>query len=268
MLNNRRCEIIAEIGINHSGNMDMAKRMVEEAIVAGADVAKFQLYKPEDILKPGWFTPEDWFAIQESELTRRQVSNLFGFCEGLGIEFMASAFDLERLGWLEDIGVRRHKIASRSVFDAEYVRAVKATGKPLIISMGWLLDSDGWGVDERLRETYETQRPEIPSGVVNSLLTGCADRTKLLYCVSKYPTSLRELRYFPKRFNMYDGFSDHTPGLTAAKVAIARGARIVEKHFTLDPSAPGPDHACSMTPAELRELARFRDEYHEMGGAE
>jgi len=268
MEGNRRCEIIAEIGINHGGDMNRAKAMIEMATAAGADVAKFQLYKPEKILRPSWFTPADWAAILESELKQEQAWTLFEHCGKCGIEFLASAFDLERLHWLEEFEVKRHKIASRSVFDAEYVRAVKATGKPLLISMGWLLDAEGYGVDERLRGTYEECKAAVtvPMYALNSLLGGSAERTKLLYCVSKYPTVLSELRYFPRKYNVYDGFSDHTRGITAAKVAIARGARVVEKHFTLDPTAPGPDQECSMTPAELAQLVRFRDECQEIEG--
>lgn len=257
-----RCEVVVEIGINHNGNMERARSMVALAAASGADVAKFQLYDPERLLKREWFSADDWKGILASELSFEQVRMLHDCCAAHHIEFMASAFDLERLRWLERLGVRRHKIASRSVFDRGYVEAVKATGKPLVISMGWLLDGEGYGVDERLLEDYrEKRRKGWP-------IEGMENET-LLYCISKYPTALGDLKYFPSEFGndgkaVFQGFSDHTAGITAACVAIARGALMVEKHFTLNKALPGPDHAGSMTPDELRALCLFRDEYQEM----
>jgi len=258
----RRCEIIAEVGINHNGNMETAQQMIRQAAAQGADVIKFQLYKPVKLLKPGWFSAEDWAAILASELTEDMLLFLYGQCQDLGIEFMASAFDTERLSWLEKLGVKRHKIASRSVYDEEYVERVKATGKPVLVSMGWAMDLEGFGVDERVREDFEKRRKgQLPIATINRVMYGAGERVRLLYCISKYPTELNELKDFPQNYSFYDGFSDHTQGLTAAKAAIARGARVIEKHFTLDPQAPGPDQVASMTPAELGELVRFRDEY-------
>jgi N-acetylneuraminate synthase/N,N'-diacetyllegionaminate synthase len=256
---NHRCEIVAEIGINFQGDLALAHRMIKAVKRAGADAAKFQLYDPKTLLKPSYFSADDWSMILQSELTFDVVMSLWEMCGAERIEFLASAFDLERLDWLERLNVKRHKIASRSVYDKEYVHAVKATKKQMIVSGGWLMSEDGVGVDDRLIDVYNDKR-EVTVFALNRIMEGAGDRVRLLYCVSKYPTRLTELRGFPKRYDFYDGFSDHTSGMTAAKMAIARGARIVEKHVTYDKRAAGPDHAGSATFRELADLCRFRDE--------
>ncbi|QCO00400.1 hypothetical protein D3093_34720 (plasmid) [Azospirillum argentinense] len=225
-------EIIAEIGQNHNGDMDLALRLIDEAKSAGADVAKFQVYDARALFsKEG----NPWFDYNcRTELSRRDVETLARRCEEVSIEFMASVFDVERVAWLEEVSVRRYKIASRSVRDTALVEAVAATGKRLIVSLGM------WG---------EADFPafHVPGGV------------DFLYCIAQYPAPLESLRLERIDFSRYAGFSDHSIGTVAAKVACARGARILEKHFTADRSLYGPDHMGSMTPDELAELARFRD---------
>jgi len=254
-----RPEIICEIGINFQGDMGLAWKMIKKAKEAGADCAKFQLYDPEDILKPTWFSNVDWQAIKASKLSFAQVLLLNSCCINEGIEFMASAFDLNRLNWLEDLYVKRHKIASRSIFDEEYVRAVQKTGKPYIVSMGWL-DEDN--VDVRLHSLWlEKTGKENWFDVIKRLGFKTHD-VKFLYCVSKYPSALSDLKNFPLTYHddYNDGFSDHTPGVTAAIVALSRGAQIIEKHVTLDKDLPGPDHAGSITFDELKQICDFRDQ--------
>ena len=230
-------EIIAEIGQNHNGDMEIARRLIREAKACGADVAKFQVYDARALF-PQENNP--WFDYNcTTELSRGQVDELAEECERAGIEFMASVFDTERVAWLEEVGVRRYKIASRSVYDRELLEALAATGKPLIISLGM------WDGDEF---------PEMPAPVP----------VEFLYCVSKYPTQLADVHLASVDFDLYAGFSDHTIGLTAPVAAFARGARIVEKHFTLDKAMYGPDHAGSMTPDELRELHRIRTELQQL----
>ena len=225
-------EIIAEIGQNHNGDMELARRLIAEAKAAGAGVAKFQVYSARDLFpKVG----NEWFDYNcRTELSRADVEMLASECRKHDIEFMASVFDVERVGWLESVGVRRYKIASRSVRDRALVEAVAATGKPVIVSLGM------WN---------EPSFPEFdaPGGV------------EYLYCVSKYPTELADLHFAEIDFKLYLGFSDHTIGVDAAIIALSRGARVIEKHFTLDQQMYGPDHSGSMTPSELAALSRFRD---------
>jgi N-acetylneuraminate synthase/N,N'-diacetyllegionaminate synthase len=150
---------------------------------------------------------------------------------------MASVFDVERIAWLEAVGMRRYKIASRSINDTELIAAVAATGKPIIASLGW------W---------KESQFPRIE-----------ASRVDFLHCVAKYPAPLDELALGSVDFDRYAGFSDHSIGTTAACSAFVLGARILEKHMTLDKNAYGPDHACSMTPQELGAIHSFRSEWEQ-----
>jgi sialic acid synthase SpsE len=225
-------EIIAEIGQNHNGDMALAKKLIAEASDAGASAAKFQVYDARAL-----FPKEDneWFDYNcRTELSRADVEALANECERAGIEFMASVFDLERIAWLEAVGMKRYKIASRSISDKPLIDAVAATGKRMLVSLGH------W---------KEKQFPSMsaPGGI------------DFLYCISKYPTPLDELHLAGIDFTKYGGFSDHTIGIDAPMVALARGARIIEKHFTLDKEMYGPDHSGSMSPQELAALASFKN---------
>lgn len=226
-------EIIAEIGQNHNGDMALARQLIHSAKENGADVAKFQLYDARALFpKEG----NEWFDYNcKTELSRDQIGELADECRRAGIEFMASVFDVERIAWLEEVGVKRHKIASRSIRDVALIEALVATGKPLLVSLGmW----DGAGF------------PEIKN----------AQDVGFLYCVSKYPTPLSDLHFSRVDFDAYAGFSDHTIGINASIAAMARGARVLEKHFTLDKAMYGPDHAGSMMPDELAAINAFRND--------
>jgi len=228
-----RTEIIAEIGQNHNGDMDLAKKLIHECKRAGADVAKFQLYDARSLFpKEG----NEWFDYNcKTELSRDQIRMLAQECDRAGIEFMASVFDIERIAWLEDVGMKRYKIASRSIFENDLIGAVAATGKPMLVSLG------KWG---------RSGLPDIKaSGGVH-----------YLYCIAKYPPELSEVHLKKADFDVYAGFSDHTIGTAAAIAAMARGARVIEKHFTLDKSMYGPDHTGSATPQELAQMCAFRDD--------
>jgi N-acetylneuraminate synthase/N,N'-diacetyllegionaminate synthase len=223
--------IIAEIGQNHNGDMAIAKKLIHLASEKGADIAKFQLYDVDKI-----FTPDfEWYNEgKEAQLTKEQAFYLVNECDEDGIEFMASVFDLERFGWTEEIGMKRYKIASRSIYDGELINAIASTGKDMIVSLG-MWEGEGF--------------PVIKT----------SGRMDYLYCVSKYPTMPEDLDFLSVDFNNYSGFSDHTIGVEAPLVAMSRGARIIEKHFTLDKNMHGPDHALSMEPDELELLVNYAD---------
>ena len=174
--------------------------------LSGAGVAKFQVYSARDLFpKEG----NEWFDYNcKTELSRADIEMLARECHDQGIEFMASVFDVERVSWLEAVGVRRYKIASRSVRDRALIEAVAETGKPVIVSLGM------W--DEPSFPKFDA-----PGGV------------GYLYCVSKYPTDLADLSFAEVDFERYVGFSDHTIGVDAAMIAFSRGARIIEKHLRL-----------------------------------
>lgn len=226
-------EIIAEIGQNHNGDMELAKKMIWQAKEAGADVAKFQLYEACKLFTP---SPDyEWFDYNcKTELSREQAAMLAEECQKAEIEFMASVFDAERLIWLEELGVKRHKVASRTVQgDPELVESIYATGKPVLMSLGM------WDADHL---------PHTPDD----------SRTFFLHCISKYPTPLEDVHLEAVDFMVFAGFSDHTIGTASPIAAMARGAQIIEKHFTLNKQMEGPDHLCSATVEEFAQLNEFR----------
>ena len=246
-----KCEIISEIGINHNGNLGIAKELILQSKNAGADVAKFQLYDPEKLLDERQFSKDDWDAIVNSKLDFSEVRELKNLCDQINIEFLASAFDEERLTWLEDLNVKRHKIASRSLYNKKYVKAVIETKKPLIASFGYYDPNKENYIDTMNRLDWNNYPESI----------------SLLYCISDYPTRLEDLNFNFMMIggsHLYDGFSDHTIGITASCVAMTLGAKIIEKHFTYDKNAIGPDHKCSMDFKELKALCKFRDDLRQI----
>lgn len=225
--------IIAEIGINHNGSLHLAHELIRQARISGADIAKFQFYDPYKIFGPEGSYPNA--AALAQALTVQfgfdEAKQLKAWCDQEGVEFMASVFDLERFGWTESLGVRRHKIASRAAQDQELCERILATGGETFVSLGF------W------------TGPGVPYEAANA---------RYLYCVPRYPCPYEDVA-LPRSFaeSPYQGFSDHTIGIEAALVAVGRGARIIEKHFTLNKGLPGPDHICSATPDELAELSRL-----------
>ena len=225
--------IIAEIGINHNGSLHLAHELIRQAKIAGADIAKFQFYDPYKIFGPHGSHPNADALAQALtvQFGFDEARQLKAWCDQEGIEFMASVFDLERFGWVESLGAERHKIASRAVQDRELCERILATGRETFVSLGFWPDN---------RVPYD--RPNA----------------RYLYCIPKYPCPFEDVA-LPRAFaeSIFDGFSDHTIGIEASLVAVGRGARIVEKHFTLNKGLPGPDHICSTTPDELAELVRL-----------
>lgn len=244
----RPIEIIAELGINHQGDMKIFEEMACIAKDCGADTIKSQLYDPKKLLNPKDFSDEDWQVILASELSPENLFFIKELCDDLKMDLLFSVFDLERLGWLEKLGIERYKIASRSVFDEELCKAILETRKPILVSDGYLPSYRPW--------------PWIGRSWLLNL--------DWLYCMSKYPAELddidtREMRRCLEN-PIYVGFSDHTIGISAALFAMANRARIIEKHFTLDRSFPGPDHRCSALPEELRRLCEYRDDFERILG--
>lgn len=224
-------EFIAEIGQNHNGDMGLARELVFAARDAGADVAKFQVFDARSL-----FTRENnpWYEYNlKTELSRRQVEELYGACQDAKIEFMASVFDVERVAWLETLGVARYKVASRSIGDEALLAALGRTAKPLIVSLGHWAGPDF---------------PRLPTRA----------RVDFLHCVCEYPAPLASLRLAAVDFGRFSGFSDHSVGIAAALTAYARGAAIVEKHMTLDKTLYGPDHQGSATPDEVALINALR----------
>ncbi len=230
-------EIIAEIGQNHNGDMGLARELIHSAKENGADAVKFQVYDARALFPKN---NNPWYDYNLStELKREDVLSLAECCSDLNIEFFASVFDTKRINWLEEVNVKRYKVASRSIHDNALIDALDSTGKPLLISLGM------W---------EHKNFPDIQS----------QNEVSYLYCISQYPTPLDKIKLHHVDFNTYAGFSDHSIGISAAMAAFSRGAKIIEKHFTLDKTMYGPDHSCSMTPSELAQLSLFRDELQQI----
>lgn len=227
-------EIIAEIHPQHGGDKGVLREMIRQAKLNGADVAKVQLYDADVVLGSN-----QWDYLELSQADAAQVK---AWCDQEEIEFMASVFDRERLGWCQALGVRRYKIASRTVTgDPDLCRAILDTGKPAIVSLG------SWA------------RPGKPFAE--------SPQISYLYCKSLYPAFLENMADFPADFPAAGlaGYSDHTIGIEVCLLAIARGAEILEKHFTLDKTRGKPTekgHICSMLPGELDTLRRTGGPLH------
>lgn len=225
--------VIVDPGCNWNGDFSLLKELARECREAGADGFKPQLWATYTLYQPA----NPHFEIQRRcELTFNQAKDIFEYGREIGIEVFFSAFDVERVEWCERIGVKRYKIASRTAAlkdgnSIEVLEAVAKTGKPVIVSTGY-------GYDAKL---------------LLSLFK--IEKIKLLFCVSQYPAEDRDIRLLRFTGRFYDGFSDHSLGITASIAAVARGVQIIEKHLRL-PESTGPDAGFSITTDELRELVR------------
>jgi|SRR5581483_9474285 len=234
--------VIAEAGMNHDGSLGNAIRLAEVAAEAGADCVKFQLHDADaettrDAPSPPYFRHETrWEYFRRTAFSEEQWRTLKEACDAAGIEFLCSAFSVEALARLETLGVARHKIPSGEVTNLELVRAAAATGKPVLLSSGM----SSWA--------------ELDAAV-----GAAGDDVTVLQCTSAYPTppervGLNLLGELRKRYGRPVGLSDHTVGPYASFAAVALGAEVVEKHFTLSREAYGPDAALALEPGELEEL--------------
>jgi N-acetylneuraminate synthase len=237
-----RVFVIAEAGMNHDGSLGNAIRMAEVAAEAGADAVKFQLHdaaaeSTRDAPAPPYFEHESrWDYFRRTAFTDQQWAALKQQCERIGIEFLCTPFSLDALERLERLGVRRYKIPSGEVTNLALIRAAAATGKPLLLSSGM----SSW---TELDEAVEA----------------AGDDVTILQCTSAYPAppervGLNLLAELRARYGKPVGLSDHSLGPYAAIAAVALGATVVEKHFTLSRQMYGPDAAIGLEPAELREL--------------
>lgn len=213
---------IAEIGMNHNGNFSLAYELIKQAKLAGADIAKFQLGWRD---KPG----------EINQITPEVLAQLQRWCDYFDIEFMASIITREAWEMARGFGFKTYKIASRTVQDdPELARTIIAQGKMTILSLG-MWSGDGLPFEK-------------------------GDNVRYLWCRSKYPCEPWDLVDLPKDFaaSSYDGYSDHSIGIEVPLIAIARGAGIIEKHFTLDKSDTTiRDHALSATPSEFRNMVEI-----------
>ena len=227
--------VIAEIGCNHQGSVDTAKRLIDAAKAAGADAAKFQFFNSHKLWRDA--------RIKHLELRFDDFVALHNYCEKVGIEFMCTPFGLEEVILLRQL-VKRWKIASGCIRRTPILEAVRDTKMPVILSTGM--------------STLEDIRAALADlGIHRPDVWGKQDIT-LLHCTSAYPCSvedvnLKAISTLQQCFDLcYIGYSDHTLGITIPIAAAAMGATVIEKHLTLDRTATGPDHKASIEPDEFR----------------
>lgn len=239
--------IIAEIGPNHHGDWDRAKDMIRAAADAGADFVKFQSYKAEDVTNE---EERDWYRkVQVPDEVHLRLADCAAEYE---IEFLCTPFTAERAQFLvEDVGLSKIKVASSEMLNRPLLEYLNGAVESVFLSTGLATLSE---VEEAV---------EILSAV---------DDVCVMQCTSEYPcppsnANLNVIETYAEAFPSYRlGFSDHTLGLTAAEIAVALGADVVEKHFTTDKTLPGPDQQLSATPAELRELRARIDQIETLLG--
>ena len=244
----RRTFIIAEAGVNHNGDMRLARRLVTAASRAGADAVKFQTFRAEQLVSV--FAPkadyqrrttdarESQFAmIKQLELGWNDHRRLLQYAVSRGIRFLSTPFDEESADLLERLGVSLFKIPSGEITNHPFLRHVARKRKPMIVSTGM------------------SSLAEV-GAAVNVIRSAGNRRITLLQCVTAYPApmrdvNLRAMETMRRAFGLDVGYSDHTTGIEAPIAAVALGASVIEKHFTIDRALPGPDHKASLEPAEL-----------------
>jgi len=261
----KRCLIIAEAGVNHNGDLAMAKRLVEAAAESGADLVKFQTFNA-DLLATESAPMAQYQArntqepsgqhgmLKKLELTPEMHKALLAHCKRCKIGFFSTAFDLESLNFLHQLGLDRFKVPSGEITNLPYLKRMASFGKPIILSTGM------------------ANIGEIESAL-NALLEAGAQRDAIvvLHCNTDYPTpiqdvNLRAMQTIAHAFGVEVGYSDHTLGTEVAIAAVAMGAVVIEKHLTLDRSLAGPDHKASLEPPEFAQMvAAIRNTEAAMG---
>lgn len=245
--------IIAEAGVNHGGDLNVAKKLVDVAVRSGADAVKFQAFRTEhliiDEVEKAPYQKETTGAektqsemLKELELNLDHYIEMKAYCEQRGIDFLITPFDEKSLEELESIGIEKYKIASTDTTNIPFLRKVAQTKKPIFLSTGMSYMSE---VEQAVEEILKWNEKLI-----------------LMQCTANYPiddeeANLNVIKTYQKRFpSIQIGYSDHSTGLGASLYSIPLGAVVVEKHFTLDKNADGPDHRASLSPDELRQYVK------------
>lgn len=247
----RPCFVIAEAGVNHNGDRELALRLIDAAVDAGADAVKFQTFTADRVVTrdaPKAAYQTEATGVEESqldmlrklELSAEDHRALQAHCVARGILFLSTPFDEESANFLESMGLPIFKIPSGEITNSPFLAHLGRKQRPLILSTGM--------------STME----EVRSAVAIIFDTGNRDLV-LLHCVSAYPAeaadaNLLAMRTMATEFGVPVGYSDHTLGLEVSLAAVALGANVIEKHFTLDRDLPGPDHRASIEPQELKQL--------------
>lgn len=253
--------IIAEVGVNHNGSLDMALKLVEAAYKAGADAVKFQTFRASDVVTPEAVTADyqrsntgesnQFDMIKKLELDEDAHRQIAEYAKHLGIEFFSTPFSEDAVDMLVRLGVQRIKLPSGEITNKPLLESAAATGLPLLLSSGMatldeLQRAVGWIVAKRKACGFgETKAQDL----------------SLFHCTSAYPAppdslNLRAILTIAKATGFPVGYSDHSQGMEAALASVALGATVIEKHLTLDCDLPGPDHKASAEPKEFSAMVR------------
>lgn len=248
------CLVIAEAGVNHNGDMRLAHQLIDAAVIARADAVKFQSFVSEELVtsetpkaeyqkKTTSGTNSQYEMLKALELTAENQAELKEHCTEKQILYLCTPYEKSSADILEKIDIAAFKIASTDTTNIPFLKYIAGKGRPVILSTGM-------SSIEEVEQAYDT---------LNT--AGLNGKIIILHCTSEYPapieeTNLRSILTMQKVFSCPVGFSDHTAGLVTSPLAVAIGACVIEKHFTLDRSMPGPDHRASLEPDELADLVR------------
>lgn len=247
--------VIAEAGVNHNGSIEIAKQLVDKAAEAGADLIKFQTFKSEKLVSKyarqadyqkkniGKESDDSQLSmLKKLELSEEDHLELMDYCQKKGIKFFSTAFDLESIDYLHSLNLGLWKIPSGEITNYPYIKKIAGYGEPVILSTGMCELAD-------IKAAYKVL---TDNGIRKEQIT-------ILHCNTEYPTpyedvNLRAMTALKDEFNVEVGYSDHTKGIEVPIAAVALGATVIEKHFTLDRNMEGPDHKASLEPNELKAM--------------
>lgn len=247
--------IIAEVGVNHNGSLEMAKQSIDVAVECGVDAVKFQTFnaatlvtksaKQADYQTANTGKQESQFdMLKRLELSEADHQELVDYCQQKHIEFMSTPFDLQSIQFLNGLGVNRFKVPSGEITNYPYLKMVGSFNKEIVLSTGMATIAD-------------------IEAALNLLIESGTDKDKItiLHATTDYPTQMQDvnltaMQTISEAFKVKVGYSDHTQGIEVPTAAVALGASIIEKHFTLDNNLPGPDHKASLEPQELQAMVK------------
>lgn len=245
--------IIAEAGVNHNGDKNLAKKLIDVASNAGVDYIKFQTFKADKLVTKSLSkadyqkdntgnTDSQFNMLKKLELSETDHDELKDYATEKGVSFFSTAFDLDSVNYLKSLGLEHAKVPSGEITNLPYLRAISKNFKKIILSTG-------------MAELFEIQ------DALNALLDGGTDKEDItvLHCTTDYPTAMKDVNlkamlHIQNEFGVQIGYSDHTLGIEVAIAAVALGAKVIEKHFTLNRTMEGPDHAASLEPNELKDM--------------
>lgn len=246
--------IIAEAGVNHNGDINLAKKLIDAAVEAGVDYVKFQTFKAESLVSKSAkkadyqientqdATENQLQMLKKLELSHEQHVELMACCRQKNISFFSTAFDIESLIYLKELGLTMVKIPSGEITNLPYLRKAAELFSKVIISTGM----------STLKDIENALNVFLSAGIKRETIY-------ILHCNTEYPTPMKDVNLLAmlaikNKFNVEIGYSDHTLGIEVPTAAVALGAKVIEKHFTLDRSLPGPDQLASLEPLELKAM--------------